>query len=95
MAKYRMNKKLRAIAEEYIALQDRVIHPDGSFDNGGRWYPETTGECCRGIRSPSRAHPYSYMVHCRTATHLACVSKVDENRLRWAVKRLRAEREQI
>ncbi len=25
-------------------------------------------------------------------THLACVSGVDENRLRWAVKRLRAER---
>jgi len=66
-------ERLIEAAKEYVARRDRIIHPDGSFDKAGRWYPtdEETQECCEGIRSPSRAYPYSYMVHCRTIQHVA------------------------
>ena len=60
-------------AREYLALKNRQIHPDGKFDSAGRWYPSDaeTLPCCGGHRSPSRAYPYSYMTHCRTAEHVA------------------------
>lgn len=56
----------------YEMRKERMTHPDGKFDNGGRWYP-AVGEkcdCCRSIREPSRAYPYSLMVHCRTKVHI-------------------------
>lgn len=59
--------------QEWLRLQNRDQHPEGKFDNGGRWYPssEEQQECCGAIRSPSRAHPYSYLVHCRSLEHVA------------------------
>lgn len=56
----------------YDRRQSRDIHPRGAFDKAGRWYPsdEETASCCGHVRSPSRTHPYSYMVHCRTRKHL-------------------------
>lgn len=56
----------------YEALRDRVIHPDGKFDNAGRWYPSEAEDCgiSRVIRTPSRAYPYSYLVACRTRKHV-------------------------
>jgi hypothetical protein len=63
----------QTVEEVYKSRQDRQTHPDGKFDKQGRWYPseaEWVDECCRGIRSPSRAWPYSYMVHCRTKKHV-------------------------
>lgn len=58
---------------EYINRQERITHPIGVFDNGGRWYPGEDEEqaCCKSIRHPSRAYPYSKMNHCRTITHVA------------------------
>jgi hypothetical protein len=57
----------------YEALRDRVIHPDGKFDNAGRWYPSEAEDCgvSRVICTPSRAYPYSYMIACRTRKHVA------------------------
>ena len=64
--------KIEKAIEEFKALQSREINPTGTFDNAGRWYPADSekAECCEGLRSPSRAYPYSLMVHCRTLKHV-------------------------
>lgn len=63
----------------YRERQARMVHPDGKFDQQKRWYPADaeTQDCCRAIRSPSRAYPYSYLVHCRTAEHVARLCEVE------------------
>ena len=91
MAKFLLTKKLRRAAIEQINLQARVWHPSGDFDDAGRWYPTRYCDCCESIRSPSRAFPYSLMVHCRTVSHVAREHGIEERRLRWAVKRLRKD----
>jgi hypothetical protein len=55
----------------YQPRKARQVHPSGTFDKQGRWYPDGDERCgcCRSIRSPSSAWPYSCMVHCRTRTH--------------------------
>lgn len=60
------------IRDAYVSRADRATHPSGNFDKAGRWYPDNyeVASCCGHVRSPSRAHPYSYMVHCRTRKHL-------------------------
>lgn len=60
------------ITSVFESRKNRDSHPFGSTDNGGRWYPSEyeQASCCKAIRSPSRAHPYSYMVHCRTKKHV-------------------------
>ncbi len=87
--------KLEQAALEFVLRQDRKHHPDGKFDNGGRWYPSETErcECCDHIRYPSRAYPYSLMVHCRTAKHVASLYGVDVKALKREAKRIRAEME--
>jgi hypothetical protein len=57
-------------AREFLDLQSRKIHPEGRFDKAKRFYLDVTYECCT-TRSPSRAYPYSQMVHGRTAEHVA------------------------
>jgi hypothetical protein len=63
---------LPAVVEKFERRQDRLENPDGAFDKKGRWYPskDERQECCSSIRYPSRAWPYSYMVHCRTLQHI-------------------------
>lgn len=80
----RLVQALRALT----ARRDRTEHPRGKFDRAGRWYPDETEErdCCRMVRSPSRAHPYSYMTHCRSLTHVAALYGVDATELRTLAK---------
>lgn len=73
-----------AAATEYVALRDRAVNPVGKFDSAGRWYP--TAACACAVRAPSRAYPYSYLTHARTAQHVAEVRGVDRARLLAAVK---------
>lgn len=63
----------------YIDRKNRNGHPEGEFDNAGRWYPAQHEQCacCKYIRQPSRAYPYSLMVHCRTAEHIAHLTSID------------------
>lgn len=61
--------EVMAAAREYRDLRDRRTNPVGSFDKAGRWWP--TVACACAVRTPSRAWPYSYLVHCRTADHVA------------------------
>lgn len=59
-------------AARYVLRRDRIEHPEGATDNGGRWYPaiETETELVIGrIRPPSRAWPWSYMLACRSLRH--------------------------
>ena len=66
-------KRLAAAVYFWKNLQERQVHPDGSFDKSGRFYPseEERESCCDSIRSPSRSFPYSYMTHCRSMGHVA------------------------
>ncbi len=77
-------------AQEYLDRRDRITNPDGKFDRAGRWYPSESEECdcCSGIRTPSRAYPYSYMVHCRTAAHVAALYNVDVRDVRKAARQI-------
>lgn len=80
--------------DEFLVRQSRRRHPDGTFDSAQRWYP-SAGErcgCCEGIRSPSRAHPYSYMVHCRTAAHVAQLYGIPVEIIRYVVREMRGPR---
>jgi ribosomal protein S11 len=56
-------------------MRDRQIHPQGNFDNQGRWYP-SLAQSAGGmtVRSPSKTYPYSYMTACRTLKHTRCVA---------------------
>jgi hypothetical protein len=79
--------KLARAASEYLNRQSRYSHPDGKFDNGGRWYPSQSEKCdCCNVRRPSRAYPYSLMLHCRTIKHVARLYGVAERDLRRAIK---------
>jgi hypothetical protein len=77
---------LEAALALYTARQERQNYPIGTFDSEGRWYPdpEEYRDCCQEVRSPTRAYPYSYMLHCRTLKHIARLHALDERALRAA-----------
>ena len=72
---------------EWVALQKRERHPEGRRDRGGRWYPMEgeAQECCRKIRPPSRAWPYSYLIHCRSIEHVARRHGIEPKLLRGII----------
>jgi len=82
---------LEQAAREYMRRQARASDPDGTFDKGGRWWPEDHEECacCEYIRRPSRAWPYSWLVHCRTAEHVASLYEVNKTEMMRIVRSLR------
>lgn len=91
-----MEQATNQIEQAYQAwkkLQNRETNPDGKFDSGGRWYPSKSEEqaCCAGIRSPSRAHPYSHLVHCRSVEHVARKFGVDVKALRSHIAKQRPQ----
>ena len=74
--------------QTFIARRDRTQHPAGSFDKKSRWYPNESEQqsCCSAIRGPSRAWPYSLLVHCRTAGHVAALYGVPASEIRRAAR---------
>lgn len=80
-------------ADELEARKARIHHPRGQFDKASRWLPDDSEwrDCCASIRSPSRAHPFSLMVHCRSAAHVANLFEVDPTELRREIKRREKE----
>lgn len=62
----------------YALRKSRETHPEGRSD-GKRWYASGREmcRCCKDIRSPSAAFPWSQMTHCRSKKH--CVSLFREN----------------
>jgi hypothetical protein len=65
---------------ELVCRELRLHHPDGTFDEGSRFYPseKEARDCCATIRAPSRAFPMSLMKHCRTIKHVAKLYGVTE-----------------
>jgi hypothetical protein len=78
---------LTAAVECLESRKARTSHPDGRSD-GKRWYPAASErqDCCSAIRSPSAAYPWSLMVHCRTAQHVALLYGVHRVDLERAVR---------
>jgi len=88
------DQALRDATTTYLARKDRSQHPDGSFDSAKRWYPSASErqDCCDTIRTPSAAYPYSLMVHCRTAEHIAQCFGVEASAVKQAVRQQRPRR---
>lgn len=58
----------------------RIEHPEGTMDNAGRFYPKGLDATVHmGVRSPSRAWPYSYMLRCRTLEHCELIYDADHD----------------
>ena len=75
-------------AIEAQGLRDRTLNPAGSFDKAGRFSLQHRCECCDEIRSPSRAYPYSEMVHGRSVAHVSSVHDVEALHVKRALKAL-------
>lgn len=84
--------QLQQAVAAYQARQVRDEHPDGYFDGAGRWYPDDDEHqaCCRLIRRPTRTYPYSLLLHCRSAEHVAEVHDVSVTELRRALRAVAA-----
>ena len=65
-------------AREYKALKSRKLHPEGRFDNGGRFHLGSVCDYCKYIRTPSRAYPYSELQHGRSSFHVASQHGVED-----------------
>ncbi|WP_108836306.1 hypothetical protein [Tateyamaria sp. Alg231-49] len=80
-------------AKEHLQRKHRISHPEGDFDSGGRFYlaVEERRGCCEWIREPSRAHPYSEMLHGRSLRHVAELFEADELEVRRLAKRIESE----
>lgn len=55
----------------YEMLQNREIHPTGTFDGKGRFY--ATHDDLINVRAPSRSWPFSHMQACRTKKYVKAV----------------------
>ncbi len=78
----------------YLRRRERLEHPDGRKDNAGRWYPDDSELLDKTqYRSPSRAHPWSYMLACRTLKHCANLAgrPAQAVEVRRAARRIEAE----
>lgn len=69
---------------EFISRKMRKKNPYGHFDDAGRFYLDVTErrDCCMDLRRPTRAYPYSEMLHARTIVHVAHLYGVSVKDLR-------------
>ena len=74
---------VRLAAQEYLDRQSRTGHSLGMYDKYARWYPadQEYCECCELVRLPSRKYPYNFLIHCRTARHVARLYNVTRGEL--------------
>ena len=74
-------------ASLYLIRRDRLGHPDGYFDEKGRWYAHGQDAAVMApCRSPSRNWPYSEMLSCRTLKHCARYYDADTRLTRRAAR---------
>ena len=59
------------INEVYKMLQEREVHPSGTFDKAKRFIAEH--DDLVNVRTPSRRWPNSHMVACRTKKYVKAV----------------------
>lgn len=70
----------RAVDLVYAGRKDRRIHPEGRFDNAGRWWPsddEDADSFTLDVRTPSKSWPYSYMKAARSKRHIKALAEVN------------------
>lgn len=70
----------RAVEALHQARKARKAHPQGKQDKSGRWYPsaeENADNFTAGVRSPSAAWPWSYMLAARTKKHIKALAAVN------------------
>jgi len=70
--------KIIEVALEFIALQSRTAHPEGTWGTHKRFYLANKCACCDG-RTPSRTWPNSEMLHGRTLIHVATAAGIADN----------------
>ena len=94
MATSDRDSEVRHAATAYVKRRERSEHPAGHFDHRGRWYPAEgeTCECCKSIRRPSAAYPFSLMLHCRTIVHVATLFGVTVRELEEKIPEVMLER---
>lgn len=90
------NPRVMAAAQEYLARQSRKSRPEGKSDGAGRWRPSAVEyqPCCKGIREPSRAWPFTLLDHCCSAGHVAMLFDVDALELKRAARELKKQESQ-
>lgn len=76
-----------AAARAYLDRKTRKSHPSGKSD-GKRWHPSEgeMADCCRYIRQPSAAWPWSLMLHCRTLPHILALTGADPKTTRRIIR---------
>lgn len=85
----------QAIKTVYEARRDRIVNPEGKFDNAGRWYPsaaEDADDYTMTVRSPSRSWPYSYLTAARTRKHVKALAAINPERILAEAARITATR---
>lgn len=84
------NSEVLTAARLFVSRKNRESHPQGEFDKQKRFYPNQSElqDCCSEIRRPSAAYPFSLMVHCRSAKHIANMFDVSEKELKKIAKTL-------
>ncbi len=80
--------QMQLALECYFIRLERNENPNGYFDDGGGWYPnlEERCDCYFGKITPSKAYPYSLLIHCRTAIHISQLFEVDLRLMRSHIK---------
>src|SRR5262249_53516360 len=78
---------------ELACRELRLHHPEGTFDEGSRFYPseKEARDCCETIRAPSRAFPFSLMKHCRTIKHVVRLYNVTEKAVKAEAELVRRQ----
>ena len=76
-----LEERVLEAAMEVLRRRERQTRPRGTFDQGGRWWPDAEEQraCCAHIRRPSKGYPYSLLTHCRTAEHVAHLYGVEDH----------------
>lgn len=77
-------------AHELRRRRRRESRPGGSWDRAGRYFPSNDERraCCVGIRTPSRAWPYSLWAHVHSIEHVANLYRVDRKGVMRALRML-------
>ena len=90
--KFNFRPELAGALIQFIARGDRHEHPDGKFDRAKRWSPsESCCSLCNQYRPPSRAYPFSAMLHCRTAIHTAGLNSQNPDEIAALAKACRSK----
>ena len=79
-------------AARYLRRKNREESPAGKSDQAKRFWLAEKLSCC-GVRTPSRAHPFSQLSHGRTIVHVANLEGADLKAVRRLVRLIEAAKD--